>query len=90
MEQAKKQLANINFGGKTSMVLIATGTVLGAIYGMGENLGIKPEYLEYLKVGLTFLGYATGITFISLDKKKLKKNLERVGIPKKGEEVRKD
>jgi len=80
MREARQNLTNFNFGGKANMALLALGTILGSLYGMGEDLGLSPERLEYVKMGANFVGLLTGMVFIKIDKKKLEKDLDKIGL----------
>jgi len=80
MREARQRLMDFNFGGKANVALLALGTILGSLYGVGEDLGLSPERLEYVKIGANFIGLLTGMVFIKIDKKKLDKDLDKIGL----------
>ena len=67
----EKLMPSNKFGVRANIALVATGTILGALYGMGDQLPLTDAMLEYIKMGANFLGLLTGMVFISSDKKRL-------------------
>jgi len=51
------------FKSNTVRVLTATGAILSTIWSFGDNLGIPPEYLDYIEKTVTFLGIVLGVKF---------------------------
>ena len=63
---------NKPFGDKAITYMTLIGSVLGVVYGYGQDMGIPTEYLGYVEKTLSFLGLLTGATFIKKDQKTLK------------------